>query len=103
MTMEPNQRIQSAQATSKRILAFAREQLIIQLGYLVKGISGGETQVPDHLSHKIGTIRTDFMQDLQQDRVVFLDRDGKKIPHSEILSEHILFLINNFQSLQKAS
>lgn len=79
-----------------QILGMAREQVIIQLGYLVTHFSGGELRVPGYLSSQVGTIRADLMQDLMQDRVVFLDRNGEKIPHKNILTEHILFLIKEY-------
>lgn len=79
-----------------QILGMAREQVIIQLGYLVTHFSGGELRVPGHLSSQVGTIRADLMQDLMQDRVVFLDRNGEKIPHKDMLTEHILFLIKEY-------
>lgn len=79
-----------------QILGMAREQIIIQLGYLVTHFSGGELRVPGYLSTQVGTIRADLMQDLMQDRVVFLDRNGEKIPHKEMKTEHILFLIKEY-------
>lgn len=79
-----------------QILGMAREQIIIQLGYLVTHFSGGELRVPGHLSTQVGTIRADLMQDLMQDRVLFLDRNGDKIPHKDMLTEHILFLIKEY-------
>lgn len=79
-----------------QILGMAREQVIIQLGYLVTHFSGGELRVPEHLSTQVGTIRADLMQDLQQDRVLFLDRNGNKIPHKEMKTEHILSLIKEY-------
>lgn len=79
-----------------QILGMAREQVIIQLGYLVTHFSGGELHVPGYLSTQVGTIRADLMQDLMQDRVVFLNKNGEKIPHKEMKTEHILFLIKEY-------
>lgn len=44
-----------------QILGMAREQVIIQLGYLVTHFSGGELHVPGYLSTQVGTIRADLM------------------------------------------
>lgn len=94
--LNDNEYRESVERAVTQILGMAREQVIIQLGYLVTHFSGGELHVPEHLSRQVGTIRADLMQDIMQDRVVFLDRNGKKIPHKDIQTPHILFLIKEY-------
>ena len=99
-------------AAVRQILGLARAELIVQLGYLVSALYGGETTLhypedapaPWPETMKDGQvpagIEVDFQQELKQDWVVFTDTEGQRIPYRSLSIACILYLIRNIETLQ---
>ncbi len=97
--MERQQTIECARATRWQILSKAREDLILQAGFLLGNLGLNSATIPSEKGTPV-RMEIEFSQELLlQEQVRFLRPDGSRIPHKEIPLSWAASLIDKIAKL----